>query len=269
MLFPASKMILILEDQGDREYMEDRLAYEPNIVDGFDYLAIFDGHGGADVASYLKTHMGNIVKEKLQVSMTKHEETPRNVSVAEIHQVLYDSFKQVVQQIPPIISLHTGSTAVVVLKYGKHIWVANCGDSRAIMNDISCGAIALTDDHKPDRPDEQKRITKYGGIVAQTSREDVPRVNGILAVSRSVGDFMLYPHVTWEPEIKYFLATEKNAYLFLATDGIWDTVSNTEVINIVNRCILARQSKVIGKELVSLARRRGSTDNIAFLIAPI
>jgi serine/threonine protein phosphatase PrpC len=261
-------MILYLEDQGDRDYMEDRWAYEPNIVDGFDYLAIFDGHGGADVASYLKTHMGNIVKEKLQESMSKHEESPCIVTVVEIQQVLYDSFKQVIKQIPTIISRHTGSTAVVVLKYGKHIWVANCGDSRAIMNDTS-RAIALTDDHKPDRPDEQQRIIRNGGIVAKAFREDVPRVNGILAVSRAIGDFMLFPHVTWEPEIKYFLATEKNAYLFVATDGIWDTVSNTEIINIVNRCILAHKSKVIGKEIVSLARGRGSTDNIAFLIAPI
>jgi serine/threonine protein phosphatase PrpC len=262
-------MILILEDQGDREYMEDRWAYEPNIVDGFDYLAIFDGHGGAEVASYLKTHMGNIVREKLQASILRHGETPRSVDVEEIKQVLYDSFKQVVQQIPSIISLYTGSTAVVVLKYGKHIWVANCGDSRAIMNDTSHGAVALTDDHKPDRPDENERIIRHGGLVAKTSREDVPRVNGILAVSRSVGDFVLFPHVTWEPEIKYFLATEKNAYLFVATDGIWDTVSNTEVVDVVNRCFVARQSKVIGQELLSLARGRGSTDNIAFLIAPI
>jgi serine/threonine protein phosphatase PrpC len=262
-------MILILEDQGDREYMEDRWAYEKNIVDGFDYMAIFDGHGGADVASYLKIHMGNIVKEKLQVLIANHQEPLRNVEVEEIKQVLFDSFKQVVHQIPSIISLHTGSTAVVVIKYGKHIWVANCGDSRAIMNDVSCGAVALTDDHKPDRPDEEERIVRRGGLVAKAFREDVPRVNGILAVSRSVGDFVLYPHVTWEPEIKYFLATDKNGYLFVATDGIWDTVSNIEVVDIINRCFVAHQYKVIGRELVALARGRGSTDNIAFLIAPI
>lgn len=259
-------MVLILEDQGQREYMEDRLAFELNIVDGFDYFAVFDGHGGADVASYLTTHMGSILKGKLETILATHNST---ISVESMKQVLYDSFKQIVQQIPTIISLQTGSTAVVVVKYAKHIWVANCGDSRAIINDGAHGVVELTQDHKPNRADEYERIVKNGGSVALAYRGDVPRVNGVLAVSRSIGDFILYPHVTWEPEIKYFYATERNAYLFLGTDGIWDTVSNLEVVEIINKCFMSRQYKHIGKEIVSLARFRGSGDNISFLIAPI
>jgi serine/threonine protein phosphatase PrpC len=259
-------MVLILEDQGQREYMEDRLAYEPNIVNGFDYFAVFDGHGGADVASYLKTHMGHVLKGKLETMLSTHGDT---ISVEHMKQVMYDTFKQIVQQIPTVISLQTGSTAVVVLKYGKHMWVANCGDSRAIMNDGVHDVVELTNDHKPTRTDEYKRIVKNGGSVALAYRGDVPRVNGVLAVSRSVGDFLLYPHVTWEPEIKYFHTGDRNTYLFLATDGIWDTVSNMEVVEIINQCFMTRQYKQIGKELVTLARTRGSADNIAFLIAPI
>jgi serine/threonine protein phosphatase PrpC len=246
--------------------MEDRLAYEPNIVKGFDYFAVFDGHGGADVASYLKTHMGRVLKGKLETILANNSDA---LSIEDMKQVIYDSFKQIVHQIPTIISLQTGSTAVVVLKYAKHICVANCGDSRAIMNNGLHGVVELTKDHKPNRTDEYERITKNGGSVALAYRGDVPRVNGVLAVSRSVGDFLLFPHVTWEPEIKYFHATDRNAYLFIGTDGIWDTVSNLEVVEIINKCFMTSQYKSIGNEIVSLARSRGSGDNIAFLIAPI
>ncbi len=259
-------MILILEDIGERVYMEDRLAFKIDIINGFDYLAVFDGHGGAQVATYLKAHMANIIKEFLQNAFTAN---PQGLTVEQVKQVLYDSFKQVVKQIPTSISLLTGSTAVVALKHGKHVWVANCGDSRAIINDGAFGVIEMSVDHKPDRQDEYERITRTGGSVGKAFHGDVNRVNGMLAVSRSVGDFHLYPHVTWEPEIKYLEATKKNAYIFMGTDGIWDVLSNKEVVDIVNACIIKGQYKVIGKEIVTLARKRGSGDNIAFLIAPI
>lgn len=241
-------MILLLEDQGEREYMEDRLSYEINIVSGFDYYAVFDGHGGADVASYLKTHLGPIIKETLTETLTTYK---TNVTIAHILDVLHTSFHKVTQQLPTCIALHTGSTAVVVLKHGQHIWVANCGDSRAIMNDGVNSSIELSNDHKPNREDEHERIIRYGGFVAKAYPDDVFRVNGILAVSRSIGDLMLQPHVTWKPEIKYFQTSKRNGYMFLATDGIWDVLSNNEVVEIVNKCIIHGQYKHIGKELVS------------------
>jgi serine/threonine protein phosphatase PrpC len=259
-------MILLLEDQGQRDYMEDRLAYEQNLIDGFDYLAVFDGHGGAEVASYLKTHMGPVLKDKLKETLQAHG---NNVTVAHVQQVLYDTFKQIVHQIPTVISTQTGSTAIVVLKYGRHIWTANAGDSRAIMNKGTQGVVDLSTDHKPNRTDEYERIVRHGGTVAKAYPGDVYRVNGVLAVSRSIGDFILHPHVTWVPEIQYFQATEKNGYVFLGSDGIWDVLSSKEVVDIVNRCIVDQMLRYIGKEIVDVARTRGSEDNIAFLIAPI
>jgi serine/threonine protein phosphatase PrpC len=259
-------MILILEDQGEREYMEDRLAYEINIVPGFDYYAVFDGHGGEDVASYLKTHLGPVIKDTLTKILTTYK---TNVTIAHIIDVLHTSFEKINQQIPTCIALNTGSTAVVVLKHCQHIWVANCGDSRAIMNNGINSSIELSSDHKPNRDDEQARIIRNGGFVAKAYPGDVFRVNGVLAVSRSIGDLMLQPHVTWKPEIKYFQKSKSNGYMFLATDGIWDVLSNNEVVDIVNKCILHGKYQHIGKEIVSLARKRGSSDNITFLITPL
>ena len=48
-----------------------------------------------------------------------------------------------------------------------------------------------TKDHKPDDPEETKRIEKSGGFVSLPPQTYIPRVNGQLALSRAFGDFQL------------------------------------------------------------------------------
>ena len=59
---------------------------------------------------------------------------------------------------------------------------ANAGDSRAVLSSGN-NAIGLSEDHKPDNTDEEKRIRSAGHTV-----EDA-RVDGNLALSRAFGDF--------------------------------------------------------------------------------
>ena len=74
-----------------------------------------------------------------------------------------------------------GTTAVVSLVVDDRLYVANAGDSRAILVQKGARAVALSIDHKPCLPEEQKRITDLGGRVIFWGRW---RVEGILAVSR-------------------------------------------------------------------------------------
>ena len=85
---------------------------------------------------------------------------------------------------------------------GNHLWCANVGDSRAILakcRNSSWTAYPLSDDHKPNRPEERERIIKCGGRVEQLKNllgepvgphrvwlknQDSPG----LAMSRSFGD---------------------------------------------------------------------------------
>lgn len=76
-----------------------------------------------------------------------------------------------------------GTTAITVLIKDNKLYCANAGDSRA----IACrnGAlVTLSDDHKPNNPDEMDRIYRAGGWV------EFNRVNGNLALSRALGDFL-------------------------------------------------------------------------------
>lgn len=159
----------------------------------------------------------------------------------------------------------TGSTALVILKHTDKVWVANVGDTRAIMNN-GLNVIQLSNDHKPNEEKEYKRITSLGGKVVKAFPQDVYRVNGVLAVSRAIGDFALSPHVTWKPEITTFNIKKHNHYIFMATDGVWDVLSNKQVVDIVNGMIINEQWKHIGDVIISTARTYGSGDNIACIL---
>lgn len=253
----VSKMILTYEHKGSREYMEDRLDFEENIVEGYNYYAIYDGHGGAEVASFVKTHMKATVKKLLQTDLQQSE-----------HVLLAKAFNKVQEMIPTLISHQTGTTVIVILKKGKKLWVANCGDSRAILG-TRTQTIALTNDHKPHSPTEFERITSQGGFVARMGRDDVPRVNGVLAVSRSMGDLQLHPFITWKPEILIHNIVDHDMFVFMATDGVWDALDNEQVADIVRHSLTHHKEKDIGTLVEKFARKNRSTDNLSFILFTI
>jgi len=260
---------MIWEDIGSRTYMEDRVSVDTTLYKDYEYYAVFDGHGGADVSTYLAVHLKKVVKGVLINHAIKHAHAHAHAhqhQFVDVSEVLHESFKQVVNDIPYKLSFDRGSTAVVVIRNKTNIWVANCGDTRAIMNSLK-DTVPLTDDHKPTRKDEYMRITSLGGNVAQAFKGDVFRVNGMLAVSRAIGDFALAPHVTWKPEISHFtIDTRKNHYIMIATDGVWDVTSNEDAVALINNAVLEDQWKDIGGKLITRSRQLGSTDNIAICL---
>ena len=79
-----------------------------------------------------------------------------------------------------------GCTATMVLITPNEMYCANAGDSRTVMCEHG-KAVELSKDHKPDLPTERTRILKAGGEVVDG------RVNGMLALSRAIGDFDYKP----------------------------------------------------------------------------
>jgi len=98
-------------------------------------------------------------------------------------------------------SCGSGTTATVcLLRRDSELVVAQVGDSRATLCRNGVGQI-LTADHSPDDPRELERILRCSGHVTQTS-VGRPRVNGILEMTRSIGDIRLKQFgVTAEPDI--------------------------------------------------------------------
>lgn len=170
-----------------------------------------------------------------------------------------------------------GSTAVIAVRlhhYNK-LLVANVGDSRAVLCNSHGMAIPLSHDHKPQNPDEHKRILAAGGFIKFAG---VWRVAGILATSRALGDFTLKQtnFITAEPDTLTFdLGKHQPQFLILASDGLWDTFSNEDAVKFVREFISIAQKKVSSTEelaynasraLVYEAYKRLSLDNITVII---
>jgi hypothetical protein len=81
----------------------------------------------------------------------------------------------------PDHKVQAGCTSVVALLVGEQLYVANAGDSRAVLCREGV-AIGLSEDHKPMEERERTRIHRAGGFVT-----DQGRVNGNLNLSRSIG----------------------------------------------------------------------------------
>ncbi|KAI3459135.1 hypothetical protein Pfo_015798 [Paulownia fortunei] len=142
----------------------------------------------------------------------------------------------------------SGTTAVTLVKQGQDLVIGNVGDSRAVLatrdENNSLTAVQLTVDLKPNLPAEAERIRKCKGRVF--SLQDEPEVARVwlpnndspgLAMARAFGDFCLKDFgLISVPEISYRRITDKDEFIVLATDGIWDVLSNKEVIDIVGSC---------------------------------
>lgn len=82
---------------------------------------------------------------------------------------------------------------------------------------------------------------------------DGARVLGVLAMSRAIGDNYLKPYVTSEPEVTVTDRTEEDEFLILASDGLWDVVTNEAACAMVHMCLNRKGGRGGG------GRRRGET----------
>lgn len=131
---------------------------------------------------------------------------------------------------------YAGCTATVVLITKTEIICANAGDSRTVVS-VKGKAVDMSIDHKPDLPSEKARITRAGGYVEDS------RVDGMLALSRALGDFEYKDKtsikdpkdykITAFPEIKTQKLTGDVEFVVLACDGIWDCMESQECVTYI------------------------------------
>nr|XP_043615117.1 probable protein phosphatase 2C 33 [Erigeron canadensis] len=167
-------------------------------------------------------------------------------------QVLKDSFLKAFKVMDRELRMYanidcfcSGTTAVTLIKQGQDLIIGNVGDSRAILctrdKNNSLVAVQLTVDLKPNLPAEAERIRKCKGrVFALQDEPDVTRVwlpnydSPGLAMARAFGDFCLKDFgLISVPDIFYRHLTEDDQFVVLATDGIWDVLTNKDVVNIV------------------------------------
>ncbi|XP_026450370.1 protein phosphatase 2C 77-like [Papaver somniferum] len=263
------------------------------------FFGVYDGHGGPQVADYCRDRFHLALVEELE---TVKQEFCNGVEIKTDWQMKWEKaitncFRKVDAEIgatpssgegssEPIAPDTVGSTAVVAMVFSSHLIVSNCGDSRAVL----CRgkeAMALSDDHKPNREDEYARIEAAGGKVINWNGS---RVFGVLAMSRSIGDKYLKPSVIPDPEVMFVPRKKEDGCLILASDGLWDVMTNEEACEAARKRIFAWHKKngttdspceergdggidlaaqAAAEYLSKLAIQKGSKDNITVVVVDL
>ncbi|KAK6158694.1 hypothetical protein DH2020_006008 [Rehmannia glutinosa] len=233
---------------GKRSSMED--FYETRIdgVDG-EVMQNYTWSWGARAAEYVKQNLfSNLISHPKFISDTKS-------AIADAYSHTDSEFlKSENNQ-----NRDAGSTASTAILVGNRLLVANVGDSRAVI----CrggNAIAVSRDHKPDQTDERQRIEDAGGFVMWAGTW---RVGGVLAVSRAFGDRLLKQYVVADPEIQEEKVDDTLEFLILASDGLWDVVTNEEAVSMTKPI---QDPEEAAKRLMQEAYQRGSGDNITIVV---
>ncbi|KAK4435561.1 putative protein phosphatase 2C 75 [Sesamum alatum] len=261
---------------GRQREMEDAVAVQTNLCSPVinrgrpvHYFGVYDGHGGTHFAITCKEKMHEILKEELMRVDAMQRNGMRRASTSRApprfpppgppadESLLQEAWRVIITRCfskTEVVGLHTcacgsmgfrcgcdrtlvaysGTTAVAAVLTDTHIVVGNCGDSRAILY-RNGRVIPLSFDHKPDRADEKARILASGGRVLNM---DCARVEGILAMSRAIGDKYLKPYVISEPEVTFTRRDPEDEFLILASDGLWDVMSTEMTCRVTRQCLI-------------------------------
>nr|XP_016485900.1 PREDICTED: probable protein phosphatase 2C 6 [Nicotiana tabacum] len=254
------------------------------------FFGVYDGHGGSQVANYCRDRVHAVLAEELEKFMANlNDESIRQNCQDQWKKAFTNCFLKVDDEVggtgnrEAVAAETVGSTAVVAIVCSSHIIVANCGDSRAVL----CRGkepMALSVDHKPNREDEYARIEAAGGKVIQWNGH---RVFGVLAMSRSIGDRYLKPWIIPDPEVMFIPRTKDDECLILASDGLWDVMSNEEACELARKRILLWHKKngvtltlergqgidpaaqAAAECLSNRATQKGSKDNITVIVVDL
>ena len=220
------------------------LSLSPEDPDGA-YFGVFDGHGGAKVAAYAANN--------LHRTIVKREEYKDDDKEEAIKQGFLEC-DRIMKTVESLKDEMAGCTAITVFIRGKELWCANAGDSRCV---AGVGGVArpLSTDHKPMDVKEKERIEAAGGFV------EFNRVNGNLALSRALGDFVFKMNdqlpqsdqiVTCLPDVVHEIIDPEWDFILLACDGIWDVLSSQEVTDfITDRIARAMEPEDICEDLMN------------------
>ncbi|XWS72214.1 hypothetical protein CRYUN_Cryun02cG0020900 [Craigia yunnanensis] len=254
------------------------------------FYGVYDGHGGCQVANYCRERMHLALAEEIEIAIACiHDENIGHNWQEQWKKAFSNCFIKVDAEIggvhrgtggnktdrEPVAPETVGSTGVVAIVSSTH----NCCQ----LWQFKGGSLPWKTSH-PDREDEHARIEAAGGKVIQWNGS---RVFGVLAMSRSIGDRYLKPWVIPDPETMFVPWAKEDECLILASDGLWDVITNKEACEVARKRILLWHKKhgdklsaergegvdpaaqAAAEYLSRLALSKGSEDNITVIVVDL
>mmetsp|Transcript_20612 Transcript_20612/g.39130 ORF Transcript_20612/g.39130 Transcript_20612/m.39130 type:complete len:397 (-) Transcript_20612:543-1733(-) len=295
--------------KGFRNTMEDQHLVCTNImVNGFglkghSLFVVFDGHGGNYAAKFCATKFletfANSEDIERYAALQPHgrcsradtngigllkgaltytfEELDRQLTAEQIRQnkEFYEAKATYNFRKPPLgqpsVGERSGTTCVAVFITPTHFVCANAGDSRAILR-RNGKVLPLSFDHKPSSMPEKVRIMKAKGEVVGK------RIDGDLAVSRALGDFVHKLNQELSANEQKVIGTpdftvyprvySADEFVVVACDGIWDVASNKECSDYIQYLLSNGETDLgaICEESLDTCLERSSRDNMTVAI---
>eukprot|EP01094_Clydonella_sp_ATCC50884_P011902 TRINITY_DN2174_c0_g1_i1.p2 TRINITY_DN2174_c0_g1~~TRINITY_DN2174_c0_g1_i1.p2 ORF type:complete len:357 (-),score=149.19 TRINITY_DN2174_c0_g1_i1:386-1456(-) len=219
------------------------------------FFGIYDGHNGQ--------HAATVSRQLLHHHVVRQERFPEDLDSA-----IFDGFvhtDRVVNEFQSRRQFSNGTTAISVFVFDRsELVVGNTGDSRGVLARAGgAEAVELAVPHGPDREDEKERLKEAGAAVVWFGTW---RVNGVLAVSRSIGDCELRSAVVADPDVTRFTLKPDDRFMILATDGLWDVMGLDESVKFVMSLEADKGRPAVAHELCEEALRRGSKDNVSVIV---
>ena len=241
------------EDQNikhNNKSMEDFILVKNPFLNNLSLFALFDGHGGKNVAEYLKNNFCDVLTKKIKENQNLH-----------LTEILKDTIISIDKDIEKLKNVkECGSTGTIVIIDNDMIYSVNVGDSKSFyINDKE--AIQMTEDHNCQNKIEVERVKKKNVKVFNG------RVFGCLCLTRTFGDTDFKEcGIDCEPHIQEISINEnKINYIVIASDGIWDIVDDKQLFKMKNE-LKNENSEEFCNNLVEYSLKGGSKDNISCIV---
>lgn len=250
-----------------RRTMEDVHTYVENFASrlNWGYFAIFDGHAGNQASKWCGANLHRHLEERLLEDETQ-----------DVRDMLNESFVYADNEINSALQGNSGCTAAVcVLRWEipesdlptegedigfeghkRMLYTANVGDTRIVLF-RNGRSVRLTYDHKASDVLELQRVERAGGLIMKS------RVNGMLAVTRSLGDKFFDSLVVASPFTTSVEILEGDQFLIIACDGLWDVVEDHDACEMIKDI---KDPHEAAKFLVRYALENGTTDNVTVMV---
>ncbi len=225
--------------QGKRSSQEDR-AFVQKIDSHTTLIGLFDGHGGSECVDYIENTLSRIITSKLNNPTEKSD----LLHTEKILALLCESFRKANDDFYNRVmsnrykGFESGTTASIALVRNSTLYIAYIGDSRIVRSNGK----ALTEDHTLNNEKEKERIVHFNkgkdtliSIMKRTKRLTADQSIAVpsLAITRAFGDFRFTPvGLISEPQVCY-TPLRSDDFIIVASDGIWDVISNQEAVSFV------------------------------------
>jgi serine/threonine protein phosphatase PrpC len=264
--------------KGPRHLNEDRTVHFT-----FDYgkltvrvFAVFDGHGGVQASEFCRSNLQATLLECWSALVVKGEDY-EIANALKISCVRLDAAHRMHMLTHYARRPLPGTTACIALVIEDKLFVANCGDSRAVLCVSEEDAAQLTFDFKASDPYARQTVIKRGGEVVNT--KGAMRVQGSLAITRAIGDEYLRKAngqkvISSRPKVMQVdlsqLKERERSFLLLMSDGISDFAQPKALARQAFR--LRSEGKTdqeIAELLVTAAQKAGSKDDVTLGVCPV